>query len=264
MENIESIIENAKKANGVDSLLSCILNFEPKEDFDAIVFAPSWNPYKILKRVNSDIECLLDHDYFSTYKVRLNNKKIAWVQCAPGSNNIIDYLLPFAESKTNKIIFIGSAGALKENIKLGELATPSESYGFDGGSVYLENELNGQKFGEIIKPHNQEFMQSVLDKAKYDGIDIKQCKVFCTNSIMMEYSHMDFIKSTGADLIEMETAAFYKCVKMMRKDGFALLCVSDNSAANISLIKKTDEEYEKYYNSREIKIPKIIELICNL
>jgi hypothetical protein len=39
--------------------------------------------------------------------------------------------------------------------------------------------------------------------------DMIQAPVFCTDSIFCEYSHLDFIRSFGAKLIEMETSSFY-------------------------------------------------------
>ena len=49
---------------------------------------------------------------------------------------------------------------------------------------------------------------------------------------------MDEIIATKAKLIEMETAAFYSCLKIMNKSGMALLLVSDNSQKRIVLLKK--------------------------
>ena len=49
---------------------------------------------------------------------------------------------------------------------------------------------------------------------------------------------MDEILATKAKLIEMETAAFYSCLKIMNKSGMALLLVSDNSQKRRVLLKK--------------------------
>jgi len=72
--------------------------------------------------------------------------------------------------------------------------------------------------------------------AEEKNIYIKKRNVYCTESVLCEYSHLDSMKQTGAELVEMETASFYHCLELMEKDGIALLCVSDNSAAGISLV----------------------------
>ena len=100
--------------------------------------------------------------------------------------------------------------------------------------------------------------------AANQGIAVKKRKVFCTDSIMAEYVHLPEIKEMGVELIEMETAGFYQCMNAMGKKGIALLCVSDNSAADISLVLRDDASTERYVTAREVNVPKLIDLICEL
>ena len=88
--------------------------------------------------------------------------------------------------------------------------------------------------------------------------------MFCTDSIILEYSHLDEIKATGAKLIEMETSAFYSCLTMMNKIGIALLLVSDNNSNNKSLVEKTIEDKNKYNYIRNNIISKIISIVIDL
>ena len=106
--------------------------------------------------------------------------------------------------------------------------------------------------------------RKVLEKASGHGITMKKRKVFCTDSIFCEYIHLPEIKETGAELIEMETAGFYECINAMEKKGIALLCVSDNSAADIALVMRDEESTKRYKTAREDYIPKLIDLICEL
>jgi len=48
-----------------------------------------------------------------------------------------DALLCLTETNVDKVIFVGSVGALDKDIMLGEIATPRESYAYEGGSLYL-------------------------------------------------------------------------------------------------------------------------------
>lgn len=264
MNKAKRMLNIAEKYNNSEDMLYDIYGISKDEYFDAYIIAPSWTPNKILKNVDAEIKCITRHAYFSSYKVTYKNVSLAWIQCAAGAGNLIDTVLCLSDSKVQKVIFIGAVGALQENIMLGELATPLESYAYEGGSLYLSDEIRNDSFGKVIKPHNDVFIKRVIEIAKLNSINIKQRKVFCTDSILCEYSHLDYIKSTGAELIEMETASFYRCMNLMRKDGIALLCVSDNSASGISLVAKSEEETRIFHEAREVSIPKLIELVCEL
>ncbi len=81
---------------------------------------------------------------------------------------------------------------------------------------------------------------------------------------MLEYSHLDEIRLTGSRLIEMETAAYYSCLNIMGKQGFAILLVSDNSESNKSLVEKSIEDKNRYNYVRNNDITRIISLILEL
>lgn len=82
--------------------------------------------------------------------------------------------------------------------------------------------------------------------------------MYCTDSITCEYFHLDEILSMGSAYIEMETAAFLRCLAMMKRRGNALLCVSDNSAAGQHLLGRSEEELAVYHRTREEYIPKLL------
>ena len=88
--------------------------------------------------------------------------------------------------------------------------------------------------------------------------------VFCTDSIFCEYSHLDFIKSFGAKLIEMETSSFYRMAELMEKPSVALLVVSDNSATGDPLLARTPEQIEKHNRVREEVIPELLVRIAQM
>lgn len=264
MNKAQEILARAEKYNNSKDLLFDIYGITNEEKYDAFVIAPSWTPERIFRTREIEIECLTKRSYFSSYRVRNDKFSIGWLQCAAGAGNLIDTVLCIANSNVPKVIFIGTVGALKQEIKLGEIATPQESYAFSGGSLYLSDKIDAGNWGKVVKPHNTGFIEKVLESASREKVDIKKRRIFCTDSILCEYSHLDFIKNMGAELIEMETAAFYECMKMMNKDGIALLCVSDNSVAGISLTSRTQEETQTFHQAREEYIPKLIEIVCKM
>ena len=90
------------------------------------------------------------------------------------------------------------------------------------------------------------------------GYEISSEPVFCTDTVLCEYAHMDFIKSFGVRLIEMETSSFYLMADLLEKPAIALLVVSDNSATGESLVTRTKEQVEIYNASRFKVIPEIL------
>lgn len=264
MNQAQRMLRTAEKYNRSEDFLRDIYGLSKDERFDAYVIGPSWTPEKILKNTDAEVECVVRHTYFSSYRVRYAAYSIGWLQCAAGAGNLIDTVLCLADTEVNKVIFIGAVGALKEGIRLGEIATPQESLSFDGASRYLFDDLMEDRQGEPVVPHNETFIRRVIEEAKGIGIDITRRKVFCTDSILCEYTHLDFIHGSGAELIEMETSAFYRCTKRMEKDGIALLVVSDNSASGISLVARSDEETRVFHQARETYLPKLIRMICGM
>lgn len=262
MNKAYDILTKAEKYNNSSDLLFDVYRIKSDEIFDSFVMSTSWTPEKIFKNRNVKIECRQKGTYSSSYSIKYDNISLGWLQTASGASNIIDSAIMLAKNNVKKVIFVGAVGALKKDIKLGEIATPTESYSFEGSSLYLYDKPDVQYWGRTIAPKNDVFIENVIKNASLNNIKITKRKVFSVDSIICEYSHLDFIKNTGAELIEMETAAFYKCMNMMNKNGIALLCVSDNSAANISLTSKTDEERETFYRSREDNIPNLIKIVC--
>lgn len=259
---INEIINSAKKYNNSNDFLMSVYGISSAEKFDAIVVAPAWVPEKILAKYEKEIEIIADKAGYTSYIVRFAGKRIAWIKCGISSSNVIDAVLASAESKTEHIVFIGAVGALKEYIDVGEFCTPLESYAYDGASLYLYDKLDAANFGRGVKPHCDEYIGTVLCKAAENGIAIEKRRTFCTDSIICEYAHLDEIKGTGAELIEMETAAFYRCLEMINKNGIALMCVSDNSASGVPLVQRTPEQRRRFDECRTYDIPEVIKIAC--
>lgn len=256
------ILGNAKRFNGTNDFLKAVYGISSEDEFDAIVVAPNWVPEKILAKYEKEIEVIADKAGYTSYIVNFEGKRIAWIKCGISSSNVIDAVLASAESKAERIVFIGAVGALKEYIDVGEFCTPLESYAYDGASLYLYDKLDAANFGRTVRPHCCEYIEKVLDKASEGNIAIDKRRTFCTDSIICEYAHLDEIKATGAELIEMETAAFYRCLEIINKKGIALMCVSDNSASGVPLVQRTPEQRRRYDECRSHDIPEVIKIAC--
>lgn len=246
-----------EKYNDCQNFLYEIYGLNPDFEYHAIIVAPSWKPEKVFDEYNSVIRIEKVGPYYCGYTVELNGKTYGNIQTATGAGNMIDCCLTLSNSKCKKVIFIGAVGALKDNIKLGDIVIPKYSIAGDGGSLYLYETISTDNFRNKISP-NHEISQSIIDTARSINIEVKEKVVYCTDSIFCEYMHLDDILSLGSELIEMETASFFRCMELINKTGFALLCVSDNSASNNSLIGRSIEDTLNFHKARSKFIPQLI------
>lgn len=256
------VIKKAEECNLVNDILYTVYGIHKDDYYDLAVIAPSWYPEKIFSD-EDNIILLKKGVYNSAYEVYKDNYKIAYIQCSSGASNLVDAMLCLTNANINKIVFVGAVGALYDDIEIATMVTPNECVSFDGAIPFFYKKLEKKVYGTTIKPNDLHFIDKIIDESSKCGISILKEKVFCTNSIILEYSHLDEIKAIGARLIEMETAAFYLCLKIMNKKGMALLLVSDNSSNNKSLIEKNIDDKNKYNYIRNTMISKVLLTIIN-
>lgn len=229
-----------------------------EKHYDVLVVAPGWKPDKIMADFDVEITCTKIHSYLSGYEVKGENFLIAWIQCSSGASSLIDELTTCAYLNFDKLVFVGAVGSLVPEIGLGTLCTPEWSISGNLANGYLmENIRDYVPFGKIY-PNDAVFVDRVTAHLASRGIEMKKAPVFCTDSIFCEYAHLDFIKSFGVQLIEMETSSFYLMADFMEKPAIALLAVSDNSATGDPLVARTEEQKRLYNITRKQVIPQII------
>lgn len=253
--------ERLKKLLGADKSFSenlDIARFEfglsREKHYDALVVAPGWKPTKLMEDYDVEITCTMEHSYISGYEVKGENVLIGWIQCSPGACSLIDELSTCVYLDFDKLIFVGAVGSLVPEIGLGTLCTPEWSIAGNLANGYLEEDIrNYRPFGRVY-PNDPSFVQKVMERWP----ELKQLPVFCTDSIFCEYSHLDFIRSFGVSLIEMETSSFYRMAELMEKPAIALMAVSDNSATGDPLLGRTAEQKRQYNITRKQVIPNMI------
>lgn len=225
-----------------------------EKHYDVLVVAPSWKPTVIMADYDVEITCTKTVSYISGYEVKGKDFLIGWIQCTSGASSVIDELSTCAYLDFDKLVFLGAVGSLVPEIGLGALCTPEWSISGNLANGYLLEDIRQYKpFGKVY-PNDHAFVQHVM--AQYP--EMIQAPVFCTDSIFCEYSHLDFMKSFGSKLIEMETSSFYLMADLMEKPAIALLAVSDNSATGDPLVGRTEEQKRLYNITRKQVIPKII------
>ena len=255
-DKIRKILDKGHKYNTAD-LAYINFGLDISVEYDALVVAPSFTPYKLIRDNSFKITELGSKSYCAGYLVERDGLKIAWIKTAAGGCNMLDYLMICAELSFKKLIFVGAVGALKSEFDIGDICTPSYSIAGTLANTYLKDSLRDYVPFEKIHP-DAEYVDSIVELAKECGYTVKKASVFCTDSIVMEYTHLDEIRSFGTDLIEMETSVFYAVAKLMEIPAIALLVVSDNSATGIPLVGRSDEVQEIYDRARRVVLPDLI------
>ncbi|MBQ9534608.1 MAG: hypothetical protein IJU78_02025 [Clostridia bacterium] len=241
-----------------------IFGFEPETEYDALVVAPGWKPDKIIKDEGYTVTPLAQHSYFSGFLAERDGVRVAWAQTASGACNLIDHLIVCAELRFRRLIFVGAVGSLVPGFDVGDFCTPEVCI----SGVYADKYLR-DRLPERIMPFEQvypnaEYIREITALAQKSGYELRMGKVFCTDSIALEYSHLDEIRATGAELIEMETSAFYTLAELFEVPSIALLVVSDNSATGAPLLGRSEALDNKYKRVRSTVIPDMIFRIAAL
>ncbi len=256
-KELQRIIDNFHKYNSEHMALQAF-GLSDEIEYDALVVAPSFSPYKLHMENDYKVTTLKEGAYIAGYLIEKDDLKIAWIKIGSSAGNLIDHLAVCAELSFKKVIFIGAVGALKKGFDLGDICTPSYSISGSYADTYLMKESirDDMRFKKVYP--DDAFVDDVIELAKERGHELKKASVFCTPSIALEYSHIDEIRAFDADLIEMETSSFYLMTDLLEVPGIALLVVSDNSATGAALVGRTKEEQEKYDNGRNKVLPDMI------
>ena len=259
-ERLREIIDNFHRYS-TDHLSALCFGLSEGIVYDALVVAPSFLPYKILDETAWEIRQTGQQGYCAGWEAEKDGKTLAWIKTTSGGGNLLDYLLICGELRFRQMIFVGAAGALKPEFELGDVCTPSYSVAGTLANTYLKNSLRDYVPFEKIYPDGA-YADEVIRLAASLGHTVKKASVFCTDSIAMEYTHLDEIRAFGTDLIEMETSAFAAAAKLMGVPSVALLAVSDNSATGVPLVGRTDEQQARYEHARRTVLGELIAALC--
>ena len=250
------ILEKFHQYNPSDMAYS-VFGFDRSVDYDALIVAPTYTPYKLGLDRQCRVTTRKESAWLAGYLVEKDGLRLAWIKIASSDSNLIDHVAVCAELHFDKMIFVGSAGALKPELALGELCTPRYSIAGGMAHTWLKASIHDFVPFERVEPDGT-LTDRVIELAEESGVSIRKASVFCTPSIAAEYDHLEEIRAFGTELIEMETAAFFLMAELLEIPSAALLVVSDNSAAGNALIGRTDAEREKYEYGRDVVLPEML------
>lgn len=255
-EKMKRICDAFHKYNS-ENMAELVFGLSKDECYDALVVAPAYTPYKLKMDQYCKVTTLKEGAYIGGYLVEKGNHKIAWIKTASSASNLIDHLCVCAELSFKKMIFVGAVGALVPEFKLGDICTPRYSISGVLANTYLKDSIYDYVPFERIEPDTN-YIDKVIEKLSEDMFTLKKASVYCTDSVALEYYHLDEIKSFGTELIEMETSSFYLMADLLEIPSIALLVVSDNSATGVALVGRNEEEKIAYDEGRKKILPEML------
>lgn len=218
-----------------------------------VVIAPWWE-HTMFDVMNYKVEKVSDY----VYNLYGDNISFSFIEIKRiGAPGITDFFLSLGVTKCKNIVFVGSAGSLDENIKIGDIVIPEYSICGDGASRYLNKNLEDELFKKEYP--SKEYTEKLISILKEEKINYHYVPNFSVDSIFTQFYHLDKILNLGSKVIEMETANLFKCNEVLKRNITALFVISDNTVVNKSIYSGRSDEEEIYrHKVRNEIVPKII------
>jgi purine-nucleoside phosphorylase len=182
-----------------------------------VVVSPVFYPNKFgLKGERTPVGNIIVHSSFS------------YIKTYPSSCWIYDTVLCLKKTKAEKIIFIGTAGALSNKLKIGDIVTAKNKYGLlrsnalamtpsASNVIASRRRSNPRNNLKNIPLASVKSFNSLLDETK------ENLKKFTPASPPLNKGGM----AEGYDAVDLETESFYKACKEIKKEGLAILVIQD-------------------------------------
>ena len=167
-----------------------------------------------------------------------------------GAPHIIDFCLSCYKSKSDKFVFIGSAGSLVSEINIGDIIIPDYVISGNGATLYLHEKMDSKNFLEHTKS-DSELNKHIRQVFIQHGKKPLNVPLYSTDTIMAQYLHLGEFLEMGARAIEMESATFFGCMSLINKTASAVIVISDNTTKDEYLIGRKEEHKQIYKNVRK-------------
>lgn len=220
-----------------------------------VVIAPVWHNTlftdfaKKIEQVGPKVYNVYGKDFSFSF-IETNNIGSSW---------ILEDVFALGVTNCKNLVFIGSAGSLDENIKIGDLVVPKLSYCGVCSTRFINDNLEDDF--ETKDYPNLEITNQLLNILKNNDYNTNYHyeENYSIDNIFTQFAHINHIKDLGAKTIEMETSAVFRACNLMSIKACALFGISDNTVINKSLYSgRTEDEQAKKKHTRHQVIPQVV------
>lgn len=248
---MNKIVENLEKHAHSSDILNDVYGIPSTEKFDLVLVAPSWKIEKVFSEEFYHYTKIHQDEFSTVYRFNIDDKKVLYIQLRVGAPNIMDFCLACYKFNCENFIFLGSAGSLDKDLKIGDIIVPSCAISGNGSTLYLNETLDKNDFLKQINA-DKSFNEKIKESCKKQNIKVLDALTISVDSLAAEYSHLNEFKAMQAKVIDMETATFFASLKSINKKAAAILIISDNSANNEHLIGRPEDLSKVYHHSRDM------------
>ena len=231
-----------KKYYGTEDVLKKTYDLPSDGAYDMIVVSPIWNPEDVMKGEDISIECLKRRNIAASYLVRMEGKTIAWIRTGAAAGNVVDVCLALNGTSCNKILFLGGCTALKSDLQIGDLVVANKAISGTGATRYLLDDMvENNAFLEERRTPPKGILW--LSKAAFRAeAKLNPRTIYSTDTLLGALLHREQVEATGADVLDMESSAFNRCMVLMERQGVGLLTVVGNASDGSAMTRITPED----------------------
>ncbi|HOR84876.1 MAG TPA: hypothetical protein PLL98_00155 [Bacillota bacterium] len=227
---------------------------------DTVVLTPIWG----LEGFTDKADDILT-EFAGWYKgvtLSFNNKRITIIGSGIGAPMTGDCALALNYTDCENVIFSGSAGAINQCYRIGDIVVAAEAVIGEGFSRYHRGDITKDCFGELVSG-DKETARRIIGITNKNiikhGIKCHEGRIFSTDSILGERKDtFEYMQMKGCDAVEMEASAIFTVCAETKKKAVALVLISDLPLKYRNLFEGISDSDIKRYNGIKHDLPEIL------
>ncbi|MGO5146031.1 5'-methylthioadenosine/S-adenosylhomocysteine nucleosidase family protein [Catenibacterium mitsuokai] len=239
-----------------EEIVKFILGVDPLKIHEVVIIAPCWKPESVGIYGNQ-----IQNGTCQIWDCAVNNIRFTYIVSGVGAAACLDLVRVLQNTKCKKILFIGSAGALKEGINIGEIAVPDHIICAEGASRYISGNLKKDNFGckySVDKKLYDDLINYLKIRKNNDSLLYHTGLGVSVESIALQYDYISEFNEFGCKFIDMESSAFLAAANNGNIRALIIYCISDNISQNEPLYLISDEMIQYRKSLRRKIFPQII------
>ena len=204
-----------------------------------VVIAPCWEPQsvdiKLMKRISQKR---------NVWNGELEGIEFTYILSGVGAGINADVVSALGATKCNKLLFLGSAGAIRSDINIGDIVIPNCLVCGDGACRYLQEDLHKDVFGEKIFINTDSNRRIVLRAellAKKNGVKCwPNVTAISVESLFSQFNFFEVFREYNCGCVDMESTVVVKAAKRNNIESNVCFVISDNAIQKKSLISVSD------------------------
>lgn len=240
-----------------------ILGCNTSDVRETVIIAPCWHPNTV------GIECLkpISKGAQKVWDCEIDGTKFTYIKSGIGACLCADIVMALCNTVCSKIMLIGSAGAITEDINVGDIVFPDRCIVGEGATRFLMPNLDTDSFGKVVAVPSEDYI-NIFDNMQQalSAIGVN-CRSGATISVESLYSQFGFISdfiALGAECIDMEASAFLTAAHKVGFKGAVCFCISDNIRKDHPLFDEAEKMAILRKNVRKNALPIIIKTFAQL